>query len=125
MVIMYPVLVVIVVSRVVPRCRVGVVVITVVGGERRVGENARDGGSRDNLSPFIDLVEIRLPSDGLAGCVIAVTVTELLAFVCDVFLGSLPVAVVGYGISFLYDCCHSVNGGRRESVYVKGDLPEL
>ena len=125
MVVVYPVLVVIVVSRVVPRCRVGVVVITFVSGERWVGENARDGGSRANLSPFIDLVEIRLPSDGLAGCVIAVTVTELLAFVCDVFLGCLPVVVVGYGISFLYDGCHSVNGGRRKSVYVKGDLPEL
>ena len=113
------------VSRVVPKCRVGVLVITFVSRERWVGENARDGGSRANLSPFIDLVEIRLLGDGLAGCVIAVTVTELLAFVCDVFLGSLPIVAVGYGISFLYDSCHFVNGGGRKSVYVKGNLPEL
>ena len=125
MVIMYPVLVVIVVSRVVPRCRVGVVVFSFVGGERRVGENARDGGSRDNLSPFIDLVEIGLLGDMLAGCVIAVTVTELLAFVCDVFLGCLPIVVVGYGIRFPYDSCHFVKGGGRKSVYVENDLPEL
>ena len=122
---MHPVLVVMLVSRVFPGCRVGVVVVTFVGEGKRVGANARDGKSRAGLSPFIVLVEIRLPSDGHAWCVVAVTATELMAFVCDVFFGCLPVAVVRYGISFLYDSCHAVNGGRGESVNVKGDPPEL
>ena len=96
-----------------------------VGRCCRVGVKARDGASRAGLSPFIDLFGVGLRGVVLAMCVFAVTVTELLTFVCDVFLGCLPIVVVGYGIRFPYDSCHFVNGGRRKSVYVKGDLPEL
>ena len=99
-------------------------VIPFVRRERWIGVVARDGESRANLSPFIGLVEMRLLGDMLAGCVIAVTVTELLAFVGDVFLGSLPIVVVGYGLRFPYDSCHFVESGGRESVYVEDDLPE-